>query len=259
MVYKEWRAVRLKLLLVTGAYCLMAAYLWLSIPQSNGFITRSTHFYFDKNAVPFTIPLYEEWLTYTGFITLGAALLAGVDIIAEERNKETLGFLLARPITRTRIFTTKILLNLAVWAAIFLFVSIIMFLLDQQPRVFSFSDFTPRENQPPLVTRRQILASTVTFGEALLKTGLWLLLGIAVTCLSAFISIFTRTILYSLSFSLMVLLSIFVGVSLVARIFYTPYRLGSVYDLSGGLYPLLTVLIIGLFGAGLFFFQRKEF
>ncbi len=259
MLYKEWRAVRLKLLLVLGAYCLLAAYLYLSIPQSNEFFARPTHFYFDNNAVPFTIPFYDEWLKYAGFISLGAALLAGMDIIAEERDKETLSFLLAKPLTRTRIFATKILLNTAAWVVIFLIISIVMFLIDQQPRVFTMEEFTRRENLPPLITTSQIMASTVTFGEALVKTGLWLLLGTAVTCLSGFISIFSRSILYSLSISLAVLLTIFIAFALLSRNVFGLYATGSYYKLSGALIPALAVLVIGLFGAGLFFFKRKEF
>jgi ABC-type transport system involved in multi-copper enzyme maturation permease subunit len=163
-----------------------------------------------------------------------AGVLGGVDIVAEEKANGTLSFLLTRPISRRQIYITKIGVNLAGILAPFLIGSLAVLGVDKV---------------------------STNLADNLLMVSLVLLVGVTTTCLSGLISIFARNTLQSM------LLGLVITGSLIGSFFILESILsGLIWQIIPPTLPagfLLMVLLSGLaagfFGAGISFFNRKEF
>jgi len=242
MLYKEWRLVRLKMLMLAGIY--IAIGLVVYVIQPNVVIR-----YNDP-------PMLSYWFIFSVLATLGAAVFCGVDIIADEKSSGTLGFLLARPISRTRIYMTKILLNLGGLAVVFLVSSAIMFIINTIPRNVTLVEYRLIDGVIKTTPPVQIFASTVGFEEALTKTFWILMQGSCFICISGIISIFTRSMLESLSLNIVA--AIIFGF-ILGMINTAPFQLDAGHRTELIAIASLAVLTVGVFTSGLFIFQRKEF
>ncbi len=89
--YKEWKAVRFKLMILSVVY----GFVSLLLLQN----TNSTYY---------SMGLSNTWLGYGLVITIIGGVLGGVDLIAEEKATGTLSFLLTKPVSRPQIYAAKI-------------------------------------------------------------------------------------------------------------------------------------------------------
>src|SRR3978361_152574 len=96
MVYKEWRHTRSKFVFVLIIYILAGMVVSTLLNPANIFTRLS---------------IFHQWVIASVYITIGGAILAGADTIAEENGKSTLSFLLTRPLSRANIYTVKFLVN----------------------------------------------------------------------------------------------------------------------------------------------------
>src|SRR5690349_7139796 len=151
MLYKEWITVRFKFWLWLALYGLLGL---LSVT-----LLSPTRYYVAASSDYIPSPLFSIWISVSTLVTIFAAILGGVDILAEELERGTLSFLLTRHITRIRIYTSKILLNVTGLAGSYILVSLIILLIDR---------FQP---------------NPINLGEALGSLALILLLGSAIVCL----------------------------------------------------------------------------
>lgn len=243
MLYKEWKSVRVKF------------WLWLLIYGGAGVLQLLTwspgSARLDVMTDTYNNPLIQTWLTLGLIITMVVATLGGVDLVSEEVNQSTLSFLLTRPISRTRIYVSKVGLNVAALTIIYGLVSLGLVLFDQffSPRlpVARFGEGITESTQP------------VALSQSLAFIGLTMLIGIIIICVSGLISVLTRTLMQSLALTLPTLLV------LGLAIFAFSFRQG-IFWLGIVLWPMTVVLAGLLFTlAGLFFctglviFKRKEF
>jgi ABC-type transport system involved in multi-copper enzyme maturation permease subunit len=252
MLYKEWLTVRTKFLLWLIVYAgAMALFLY----------GRANHSY--------TEPLFQSWLGIACLVMAVISALGGVDIIAEEKSSGTLSFVMTRPISRTRIYTSKIGVNVAALAAASIPANLIMLALDQ---------FIPT----PVTWYETI---NVPCGEATMNCGFYggfelttlyqstnalqslaaiaviLMFGIGVICLSGFISIFATNTIRAIFFTIpaLVLSVVFIGFLVTSINSYYDYypRWFSGADGVPGL--IIFTIAGGFFYAGLITFKRKEF
>jgi ABC-type transport system involved in multi-copper enzyme maturation permease subunit len=111
--YKEWLAVRYSLyLLVAG----------LVIPTIALFIWRITQ----DNRQSF----FGAWIIYGSGVAVVIAALIGSNLFAGERKEGTLHFLLSRPISPEKVYSTKLLLNSLFISGIFGVVGIAVIAVD---------------------------------------------------------------------------------------------------------------------------------
>jgi len=241
MLYKEWLTVRIKVLMLAAIYTLIGVFVYITQPTVV------------NNCC--TVPMLRHWFNYSFLVTMGAAILCGVEIFADEKSSGTLGFLLTRPITRRRIFMTKILLNLCALAVVFLVSSAVLFIINSIPRSITLEQYQFIDGvittDPPV----QIFADTVGFEEALARTLSTLMEGLCFVCISGIISLFARSLLESLTFN--ILAGIIFG--LVVNSMHVPFYFVANSQNELFIFLGLAVLAVGVFAAGLFIFQRKEF
>src|SRR6476659_3824558 len=95
MLYKEWRIIRIKFLIGTVIY-----------------IVGTSLFLFNRTGLVFE-PRFHSWLTINLWAMFIAGIFAGADMVAEEKANNTLSFLLIRPMSRARIYATKLSINMA--------------------------------------------------------------------------------------------------------------------------------------------------
>jgi len=243
MLYKEWLSVRLKfglwLLLYLGL-AILAISVWS--PFSGWENVKNTPAADDYLA--FQPKMYLNWEAISMTVTFFAAMLGGVDLVADEVDKGTLSFLLTKPITRARIYTTKIFSNLAALTVAYSLGCLVVLIADR---------FQPKTT--PLL-------------EGLGYTLLILIGGMLIVFLSGLISVFARTVMQTLAFTLiipMALTMLIVGTIFAVNKVFSPedlLPLANVITPQSGLIALALVgsgLVGGLFWAGLFSFSRKEF
>ncbi len=242
MLYKEWTSVRFKFYLWAAIYgALVLSLLTFWSPWS-----RFGNSWYKLGYPLFIQPVYLDWLNFSSVVIILTALLGGVDMISDELDKGTLSFLLTRPITRRRIYTTKILINLLGLGAIYGLSSAVMLTFDQlQPK-------------------------SVNLLEGLGLTLVVYAIGAILICLAGLISVFTRNALQTISltiaipFSLVILVALnlytilpFIGTFTGTELKFQP-NLSAEMSLT-----LLAIAMIGtiagLFWSGLVAFSRKEF
>lgn len=225
MLYKEWTTVRLKFylaLLIYGVVALILSTVWL--PLNWGYTG---------------VKLFELWLTIGLLVSFFTAILGGVDLVSDEVDKGTLSFLLTRPIARTRIYSTKIGLNIAAFGVAFLGSSAVMLVIDRL--------------QP----------SPVDLAEALGYTGLILMGGIGLICLTGLISIFTGSVMRTMAFTILLVLLIVTGVAWLSFYILLRFRVAQILVWPWQIWPLVSLLLAATaaftFLLGRITFARKEF
>ncbi len=131
MVYRELLGLRLKLaawVVIYGGWTIL--FLILNV-------WPHTMYYFGGYSwgdLPMYDTLFNKWLVSLAIITPILAVIGGADLVSEERNKGTLTFLFVQPITRTRIFVIKILMNVGALVGVMSLTSLVIFVIDRLPR-----------------------------------------------------------------------------------------------------------------------------
>lgn len=216
--------------------------------------------------------LFGGWLTILIMLTPAMALLGAIDLISEETGKGTISFLLTRPLTRSRIYATKILLSTASLVAIAGISSLIVLLVDQLPHQVLILRWTTNPcgdnaycsgwNGGGLETGRP--AELI---PALAAVGIILVIGGLIVCSVGLLSIFTRSMLQTTAAAAPLLLITYLvlnGIGPFARVSqYQPMQteLLQYVDLDHRLswMTVLSIASIIVFFAGLLAFNRKEF
>lgn len=245
MFYKEWKSARVKVLLWLGLYsffafiyCFFATSLSLNgwLRHFNPATLAVTNFTYNDylSSLSFTDPLYQGWLAMFFFLTIINAVLGGIDAVSEEKDKQTIGFLLSRPVKRSRIYTAKLIVNNAgLWVASSL-ASLPVWLVDVTgPKPFGL---------------KLVFLGTIVI----------LLLGTTVICLTALISIFANNAIQTLMISLAALLVLYLIWYNLAHNSNIPIN---TYSAIGLVFYSLTFsgLALALYCAGVSCFAKKEF
>jgi ABC-2 type transport system permease protein len=230
MLYKEWITVRQKFAMWLGLYGLMA-FLEVAVfsrPSPGTIYVNSANF----------VPMYNTWLMLSTLLTVFTSMIGGLDVLAEEVDRGTISFLLTRPVSRTRIYTSKILMNIGALGVALGLSSTAMWIIDR------------------------LSLNPIKFWEAAGGSLLVFLMGAGIICLSGLVAIFARNVLQTLAFTLAVV------VLTIAACAYVNYfisqlhlerKLDLVFNPALGLAVFLVVVPPALFATGLFFFKRKEF
>lgn len=167
-------------------------------------------------------PAFEGAQIICFLLTLILPILGGADLIAGETEKGTISFLLSRPISRTQIYTGKLLLNWAGWATIYLTISLILSVM---------------------------LGATLTNW---LTVGAILAMGTAIMFLSATVSIFTHSAVQAIMITVGIILATTFTVGIATSLISLP-------DMRLAVLGGLGVVSAGLLTAGQMLFTRKEF
>ncbi len=239
MLYKEWRQLRWKMLLLAGVYFLIGLEAYKTVRTAND-------------------PLFmlQRWFNVSLFVTTLAAALYGIGTIADEKSSGTIGFLLTKSISRTRIYTTKLLLNLGGLAVVFLLSSLIIYVIYLISKSIPLVEYQDVGGIPIALPPVQIEVHTVGFEEMLVKTVSTLFLGLCFVCISGLISIFARSLLESLSLNLGVVVIYVISLNWLHSFpFYLETENPNDLFIIGG----LVLLTLVFFVAGLLTFKHKEF
>ncbi len=242
MFYKEWKTVQVKFWVWLAIYAIFAfllTFVWSHYAFLNGWrnpleLARYAILMGSKSTPVFT-PTFYEWLQMSAIITVVAAVVGGIDLVAEEKDKGTLSFVLTRPVSRFHIYNSKILLNISALLIAYTIVTIPVFLVDcTSPHPIDL--------------------------EFLLFTLLIMLVGMAVVCLSGLISIFANNVIQSITLSSVILSFTFTICTFVQINFWHIewWRFGQevVLAVVSGIVGTLALIF---YQAGLYCFERKEF
>lgn len=265
MFYKEWLTVRFKLGLWLTVYAVIAflyVFFWsqyrpgnfwvdpaaflgkhpdmlaAATPEGHIFYSQlvSDTSFFQENA---PMALYYDWLLALLLITPFAAVLGGADVVSEEVDKGTLSFLLTRPVSRTRIYSSKILINCAALAVAIALPSIPVLIYDQLQR------------------------KTIPLGTGLVAMGVVIMSGVAVICLGGLLSVYTRNVMQTLGATIFAGLLIFFGLTVLYEKVSRTSLIWLNWTVSSPAFalvaPLLLAIAWGLYLAGRDAFIRKEF
>lgn len=204
MLYKEWRSVRLKFVLWLVAFIVIGTVHalaggnlslnnWLR-NYNNGnfdhsFLTPADYF----NSLKYATPLYQSWLDKFLLAIAVCAIIAGSDTISEEKDKQTINFLLSRPVTRSQIYNTKLLLNIiALWTAGIVGCAIVWLVDITGPKPLDFK-------------------------LVVLSTGVVLITGAGIVFLTALISIYAQNFIQTLALTLITIIALYVGLLVVTH------------------------------------------
>ena len=200
MWYKEWRHARPKILVAVFAYFLVGTYCFFSWFAS---------FYYET--------LFEKWLTPSLIVTVMVATLAGVDVVAEEKDRGTLSFLLTRPLKRTRIYAIKILVNLGWLSVVYGVATAVMIGLARVhlARYYAYYDHGHFLTPPNVVRVGFGYSYSWSLGWSLAAALVVLMLGIGTVCYTAFVSIFARSVIQAIVISALIVLTLVVAVGIL--------------------------------------------
>ena len=127
MLYKEMLAARTKFGLLMVLYVSAALFVAVFAAPSLEPLPPQLIQTFDPSSELSNVPVSEEWVTQvwvvpqsifgrwidlTLLLTLFSVVLLGANLIAGEEERSTIGFLLARPVSRSRIFLTKLAVSI---------------------------------------------------------------------------------------------------------------------------------------------------
>jgi hypothetical protein len=254
MWYKEWFGVRSKLILAAVIMFGLVLLRVTSMPLTMTTSERPNSSYF------------PTWVGIAVFFIALIGIIGGADLFSAEKDQNTFSFLLAKPVSRAKVFAVKLGLNAASIGVVVVGSSLLLLFFDNMPRtvtyqeVFTFVDangctswtFGPPTNIPAVGTSLGAALPTIAAGVAL---------GWAALCLTAVISLFTSNVLHSCVLSLMALT--FLGIGLVTT---TTISLGN--EATAGIYKpsvasvylgILATLTFGFVVLGARIFKRKEF
>ncbi len=247
MWYKEWLTVRFKLVLMIAVYTLFGGALCLV------YSSRGTSY----------MKLFDYWILIGGVITLMIGVLGGLDTFSDEVGKNTLSFLLTRPVSRRKIFLSKVGLYGLGMIIIYPLISFVIFLADHTPHYFNNYGYLNGNycNQEFLGVAAAEMINTT---NAIIATALVLLAGLGGLALSTLVSIFTRSAMQTLTVTLVILLPFVVA--LAPAIQTTVYSIKFISfsnreDVTDFLRIVLPemLLVVGLYIAGFISFKRKMF
>ncbi|MBN9391762.1 MAG: ABC transporter permease subunit [Chloroflexi bacterium] len=245
MLYKEWILVRKKLIFLVAIYGLGAL----------GMATMGAPRYYDENPVK---PFFT-WLLMAQAITFAAAILGGADSFAEETDKGTMGFLLTHPVGRARIYLIKLALNCGAFIVALLTSSLVMFLVDQLPRnhvvyTYTYNNCGIEQGQVSGSAPNQITSLPEAFTGVISN----LLIGITLLCLAMLISIYARTTVNAIMFTIIAILLLALSIILFNGNF-SRRSIDFSTVVSFQLVPYFLPLLVVLFVAGLVSFKFREF
>jgi ABC-type transport system involved in multi-copper enzyme maturation permease subunit len=256
MWYKEWLSVRIKFLMFLTIFGTLA------VLFATAFAPNTIYNGLDNGSI------FMRWIGVAFLLAVGAGILGGVDIIASEREQNTITFLLARPINRFKIYASKLGINALTLLMVFLPVNLLMLLVDNLPRQLAIMKTTSVLGVVGCsgavnLTQTGTVAATITpanIGLPLIIVGA--LLGVTVMCITGLTSIFASNIVHGMLLSLIgisVSLWIFstVGTRLTGN-YFSAYNLTEVGSARSNIMLLIVYSLI-VFGAGAFLFRRKEF
>jgi ABC-type Na+ efflux pump permease subunit len=195
------------------------------------------------------------------------AALGGVDLVAEEKANSTLGFLLTKPVSRGRIYFSKILVNSLALGAAFLPGNLLILLADQLkpiPILHFYQVEGPAgalcgEFQACFSQKYEFIYHSFDILPALWVLGLILMFGVGIVCLSGLVSIFARNTMQAI---LLTIPGLAVFLVIVINTLGGGGRIVNAASFStmNPLTPLLLAgAIIVFFYSGLAAFRRKEF
>jgi len=276
MWYKEWRLVRYKLVL----WLLGFGFLTLAYLSQFLFFRRFEMLIYPGNGQDNYTTLFENWLKEIWNYLPILAILGGIDLISEEVGHHSISFLLSKPISRCRIYLSKISLNSLIFGGAIGLWSLVVLVIDRLPRSVDSQKWTVVKEGAEVYGG--ILGNGVTTSHpaelfpAFFSIVLMVLLGSTITAMFGLISIFTRSVIQTLLFSVLPLGALLFGfyelgkyinippeVMVGGKISFVPIEevplvAGIVEGRLIGI-GIVTVLAGILVGVGLFFFQRKEF
>ncbi len=203
--------------------------------------------------------IFHNWIIATLFLTMGAAILGGSDIIAEETGKNTLSFLLTRPVSRTNIYAIKFLVSATFLSVILLGTSLVMFLVEQLPQRYQ-SGWTPPGGD---TVYKFVYPDKMPAGEAFTCIAVILGIGLAVLALTTLISIFSRSALHAIVTTILIAFGLIAFYAFSDLFLQISYRVNRVFDIYNGLgfwdFFVLLDLAAVLYITGLKIFKAKEF
>ncbi len=225
------------------------------------------------NGVEMYNTLFGGWLKVLVLITPALALLGAPEAISEEVGKGTLSFLLTRPFTRTRIYTTKILLSAAIFLIGGTISSLIVLLVDQLPRQVLILRWTTSPCGDNSYCSGWISSSNLEPSRpaeilpSLIATAVVLIGGTLIVFATGLLSIYTRNVIQTILAALPVVL--LVGLVLngngpFARVNQFAPMEAELLRWSDTIPRLFWLMGLGIvsmiiFGGGLLAFNRREF
>ena len=252
MWYKEWLVVRYKATLAVVIYTLVAL---LSLANWSSSSVTS---------------LFGAWIPFSLVATLGLGALGGIDLLSDEKDKGTISFLLTRPVSRTRIYGAKILANTGPLALIYSVFTLIMLGLARLPIKHDSWDYEMQR-----VVYNNVPARVTAFTESLALALVVILAGLAVICLTGFISIFARSVVETIIGTVLVVVVVVTvgaligafGTSMLhlelndvlAPLTWIPGLLGPALSITLVFGGPLALLSATLYAGGQRVFQHKEF
>jgi len=277
MWYKEWRLVHYKLWLWLGGFGLIT----LNYLLQNVFLKPFEMLVYPDGGVETHTSLFENWILIAqGFLPI-FAVLGGIDLISEEVGRGTISFLLAKPLSRSRLYLTKIGVNSLVLGGVIGLLSLIMLLIDQLPRSVGVSRWNVTKEGTAVYAgflrlRPLEPSQPVEIFPALLSIALIILECFVITAMVGLVSIFTRNLLQTLAVSALPLGALLFVLDQVGKTYNSATKMspesgmafspvGEIPLVSGvvegrwvgvGLLAALAALLISL---GLFFFRYKKF
>jgi len=276
-VVKEWRLVRYKLWLWLAGFGLIT----LNYLLQNVLLKPFEMLVYPDGGVEKHTTLFENWILIAqGFLPI-FAVLGGIDLISEEVGRGTISFLLAKPLSRSRLYITKIGLNSLVLGGVVGLLSLIMLLIDHLPRSVGISKWNVVKvgtAEYAGFPRNEFLGPSqpVEIFPALLSIALIILECVAITAIVGLVSIFTRNLLQTLAVAALPLGALLFWLDGLGKTFNSATKMspesgmafspvGEIPLVSGvvegrwvgvGLLAMLATLLISL---GLFLFQHKKF
>lgn len=254
MWYKEWLLARVKFLLMAIVMIAIAG-----LFTSLSFSTLLTTSYQNRDS-----SLFNLWINLgIALIALGA-IMGGVDTISNEVDNNTLSFLLSRPLTRSRVYLTKLGIN-ALWISVLFTVSCLYFLaIDQIPRQVGVYEPVTESNSCgyAIYTGTKLvgfkLADSTPLVTGLFQTAAIVLIGCGLLCLNTLISLFTRNVTQSLTFGLAGTIMVYFASQIIGAFL----GLNNYNYLQADKLPLTFTVVLFLtlivFSIGLVAFKRKE-
>lgn len=248
MLYKEWRSARQKYFLVLLGYVLVGLLVSTLLGPKMAFPSGS---------------IFHNWVQWTLFVTIGAAILGGSDSIAEENGKNTLSFLLTRPVSRTTIFALKFLVSAACLSLIIAATSLVMFVVEQLPQNYK-SGYMVWENDVPRMIETTITVEKMSGGEAFTCMAVVLGIGLVGLAFTTLVSIFSRSALNTIVATILIALGLVTLYAIIDAYFFNMSpRLKGYFDIYRGLgfgdFFVLAGLAAGVYFIGLKIFKAKEF
>lgn len=271
MFFREWFGLRLKLATwaaIYGGWAVVFLFIHVWPNQMSVFIGH----WGDLDVYD---TLFNKWLASIALMTPVLAILGGVDLVSEERNKNTLSFLLTQPVSRTRIYVTKLLLNSGIFMAIIALSSLFILVVDRLPRTVNMVSYLPCATDPKSLCTdiSPGLSRPIELDLALMGLGLILLFGLLILFITGLFSIRCRNFMQTIGAASPIVVVIYLyelgagnkvthnGMT-IGRGFGAIFESNQIVadsDIMTFWLIALALICCGLFFAGVTVFNRTEF